>query len=102
VGTPIKLLLTWDIAPGQEEACFAFITQDLPPKMQEAGLELTDAWFTAHGDWPQIRIGFVSDDLRTLEAFTTSDSWRELKERLLNYTQNYQEKIVVAKGGFQL
>ncbi len=102
MSTPIKLLMTWDIAPGQEEACFAFITQDLPPKMEEAGLQLTDAWFTAHGDWPQMRIGFVSDDIHMLEAFTTSAVWHQLKERLLTYTQNYHEKIVVAKGGFQL
>ncbi len=102
MSTPIKLLMTWDIAPGQEEACFAFITQDLPPKMEEAGLELTDAWFTAHGDWPQMRIGFVGDDFHTLEAFTSSPVWLQLKEKLLTYTKNYHEKIVIAKGGFQL
>lgn len=99
---PIKLLLTWDIAAGQEEPCFAFVTQDLPPKMQAAGFDLSDAWFTAYGDWPQIRIGFVTSDLQTLEDFLASETWRELKQRLLSYTQDYEEKVVVAKGGFQL
>ena len=100
--TPIKLLLTWDIMPGQEEACFSFITQDLPPAMQNAGLELTDAWFTAHGDWPQIRIGFVGTDLQALEAYLVSDAWRRMRQQLAIYTQNYRERVVVARGGFQI
>ncbi|MGC9521253.1 MAG: hypothetical protein ACP5HG_05150 [Anaerolineae bacterium] len=99
---PVKLLMTWNIAPGQEEACFAFITQDLPNHMQEAGLELADAWFTAYGDWPQIRIGFISAELQTLQSFLVSDAWRDVKRELLAYTQDYEEKVVVAKGGFQL
>ena len=99
---PIKLLMTWDIAPGEEETCFAFITQDMPIRMRESGLELTDAWFTAYGDWPQIRIGFVSPDLLTLESFLTSEAWRTLKRQLLTYTRDYHEKVVVARGAFQI
>ncbi len=98
---PTKLILTWNIAPGQEEACFAFITQELPAAMQEGGLELTDAWFTAFGDWPQIRIAFVSTDLKVLEGFLSSEDWQKLKKTLLPYTSDYHEKVVQAKGGFQ-
>ncbi|MBN1247176.1 MAG: hypothetical protein JXC32_05925 [Anaerolineae bacterium] len=98
---PIKLLMTWDIAAGQEEACFAFITQDLPDTMQQAGLELTDAWFTAYGDWPQIRIGFVSMELDELQRFLMSQAWRDLKKKLMPYTRDYRQKVVVARGGFQ-
>lgn len=98
---PIKLLMTWDIAAGYEEACFAFITRDLPTTMQEAGLELTDAYFTAYGDWPQIRIGFVSPDLQRLEEFMTSDSWRRLKRKLLPYTRDYRQKVILSRAGFQ-
>jgi hypothetical protein len=99
---PIKLLMTWDITPGEEETCFAFITQDLPIRMREAGLELTDAWFTAYGDWPQIRIGFVTTDLLALESFLMSEVWQSLKRQLLQYTRDYNEKVVVAKGAFQI
>jgi hypothetical protein len=93
--------MTWDIAAGQEEACFAFITQDLPETMQSAGLELTDAWFTAYGDWPQIRIGFVSLELEQLQSFLASPAWRSLRKKLMPYTRGYQQKVVVARGGFQ-
>ncbi len=93
--------MTWDIATGQQEACLAFITQELPAAMQKAGLELTDAWFSAHGDWPQIRIGFVSLELEQLQRFMASSAWRELKEKLMPYTRDYRQKVVVARGGFQ-
>ncbi len=99
---PIKLLMTWDIAVGQEEACFAFITQELPTAMQDAGLELTDAWFTAFGEWPQIRIGFVAPNLEMIQACLASEMWRKLKRQLMSYTRDYNEKVIVAKGGFQL
>jgi hypothetical protein len=98
---PIKLLMTWDIVVGHEEACFAFITQELPTTMQQAGLELTDVWFTAYGDWPQIRVGFVSAGLQELEVFMTSEAWRKLKRKLLPYTRDYRQKVVLARGGFQ-
>jgi len=98
---PIKLLMTWDIVAGQEDACFAFITQDLPVTMKQAGLDLTDAWFTAYGGWPQIRIGFVCPDLDDLERFLASDPWRNLKSKLLPFAQDYHQKVIVARGGFQ-
>lgn len=99
---PMKLLMTWNITPGKEEACFAFITQDFPIQMREAGLELTDAWFTAYGDWPQIRIGFVSTDMLALENYLSSEAWQQLKRRLLTYTHDYSQKVVIAKGAFQI
>ena len=102
MSSPVKLLMTWDIAPGQEKACFTFINEDLLSSMKQGGLERTDAWFTAYGDWPQIRIGFVSSDMQAFEAYISSDDWRELKRRLLTYTRNYKQKVVLARGGFQL
>lgn len=69
--------------------------------METAGLELTDAWFTAYGEWPQIRIGFVTTDLKALQEFLTSDNWRKTKRQLLSYSQDYQEKVILAKGSFQ-
>jgi hypothetical protein len=102
VSIPAKLLMTWDISPGREEACLAFITQELPTRMRDAGFELTDAWFTAYGDWPQVRVGFMGTSLDTIKAYLASEDWAKLKRRLLTYTVNYREKVVVAKGWFQV
>jgi len=77
------------------------VAQDLPMAMKQAGFELTDRWFTAYGGWSQIRVGFVSPDLTELERFLTSDPWLRLREKLLPYTHDYHQKVILARGGFQ-
>ena len=50
----VKLILTWDILPGQEQEYFEFVVRDFIPGMQKLGMEPSDAWFTMYGDQPQI------------------------------------------------
>ncbi len=99
--TQVKLILTWDIKRGQEKHYFTFITQEFPNALDEAGFQLTDAWYTLYGDWPQVSMGFLGDDLLTLQGFLTSEPWLELKQRLLVYTERFTQKIITARGGFQ-
>lgn len=100
--TPVKLVMTWDIKPGKERPYFAFITQEFPEALQEAGLQLTDAWYTVYGNWPQVSVGIVGEDLESLEGFLASSQWQEIKQRLLSYIQSFRQKVVMARGGFQI
>lgn len=102
MNTPVKLLMTWDIRPGQEERYFAFITEEFPSAFHSAGLELTDAWYTVYGTWPQVTMGFAGADLLSLEQFLGSADWGKLKEQLLAYILHYRQKVVRARGGYQL
>lgn len=95
--TQVKLVLTWDIKRGQEQHYFTFITQEFPGALNEAGFRLTDAWLTLYGDWPQVSMGFLGDDLPTLQAFLVSEMWLELKQRLLSCTERFAQKIVKAR-----
>ena len=70
---PVKLVMTWDIKPRREKVYFAFITQEFPSVLQHNGFQLTDAWYTMYGTWPQVRMGFVSEDLQKLEDFLLSE-----------------------------
>ena len=99
---PVKLMMTWDIKSGREKIYFAFITQEFPSTLQRNGLQLTDAWYTMYGPWPQVRMGFVSEDLQTLEDFLVSERWLEIKHRLLSFIQGYHQKVVPARGWFQI
>ena len=98
----VKLLMSWDIVNGKEKKCLAFITRDFPLEMQKSGFELTDAWYTAYGDWPQVRMGFLSSDFESLESFMNSNAWRDLKKELMKFCRDYREKIVPSRGGFQI
>lgn len=99
---PVKLLMDWNIKPGREEAYFDFITRDFIAVFLREGFHLTDAWYTLYGDWPQMKVGFLADDLPSLREFLASESWSNLKIELLDYIHDYHQKVIQAKGGFQL
>ncbi len=101
MSAPVKLVMTWDLKQGQEKSYFTFI-QEFSAALQQAGLELSDAWYTLYGPWPQISMGFVSEDLQFVEAFLVSELWLRTKHRLLSYIQGYRQKVVPARGGFQI
>lgn len=100
--TSVKLLMTWDILPGQAQEYFEFIVREFLPGMQKLGVEPTDAWYTAFGDGPQIMVGGVAPNLEAMEKFLASTEWQAVSEKLMQYVENYSYKVVRMRGGFQL
>lgn len=98
----IKLLMSWDIKPGQEATYFEFVVKEFLPGQMKLGLQPTEAWYTIQGDGPQMLTGVVTEDLETMRRVLQSEEWRELLERLLAYVVNYRQKIVRASGRFQI
>ncbi|HEY76637.1 MAG TPA: hypothetical protein G4O00_10745 [Thermoflexia bacterium] len=98
----MKLLMGWNIVPGRENEYFDFVVQEFEPGLADLGLQTTDVWYTAYGDWPQIVTGTIASDLETMRKILASEQWRRLKERLLEYVTDYQQKIIPADGGYQL
>lgn len=98
----VKLLMGWNIIPGRENEYFDFVVQEFEPALADLGLQTTDVWYTAYGDWPQIVTGTVASDLETMRKILASERWRRLKERLLEYVTDYQQKVIRANGGYQL
>ncbi len=99
----VKLLLTWDIKQGRDQEYFEFIVREFGPGMKRLGLQLTSAWLAIYGECPQILMEGVADDLPTMRKVLASPEWGKLHEQLLEYVENYQQKIVRANSkGFQL
>lgn len=98
----IKLLLSWDIKPGRDQEYFEFMVREFAPSLTRMGLTPTEAWFAVYGDCPQILMEGVTDDLTTMRTILSSDEWAALHNKLLNYVDNYQQKIVRASAGFQI
>lgn len=99
--TPVKLLLTWDIAPEHEQDYFEFVLSEFVPGIQRLGLQASDAWATIYGEYPQIQVSMLASSLDNAQAAINSDAWRELHDKLFSFVQNYSIKIVPARGGFQ-
>jgi hypothetical protein len=98
---PVKLLLTWDIAPEHEQEYFEFVIGEFVPGVQRLGLEPTEAWATIYGEYPQIQVVLIAPDYASAQRTINSSEWTHLRDQLLNFVKNYTHKIVPAKGGFQ-
>ena len=100
--TPVKLLMTWDILPGQAQEYFEFIVREFLPGMQKMGVEPTDAWYTAYGEGPQIAVGGIAPNQEAMDKFLASPQWQEISEKLMNYVENFAYKVIRARNGFQM
>ncbi len=98
----VKILMTWDIKPGREQEYFEFMVREWVPGIQRLGIEPTDAWYTQHGNSPQILSGGTARDLGAMRKILSTDDWHSLKEQLLGFVDNYQERLVRARSGFQM
>ena len=98
----VKLLMSWDIQPDQEASTLEFMAHELAPAIQQMGITPTEAWYTVYGDQPQILVGAVADDLQIMRRVLQSAEWRELLEKLDGLVENYNHKLVTAKGRLQL
>ncbi len=99
--TPIKLILSWDIVPQHEQEYFEFVIREFLPGIQKLGFALTDAWATTYGDEPQIMVGAVFPTLHEARQLLISEEWIRLNNKILNFVENYRQKIIPARSGFQ-
>ena len=98
----IKLLMNWDIKPGQESEYFEFVVREFAPGIIRLGLQPTEAWYTMYGSCPQIMTSGITEDMATMQRVLASPEWEELHGKLLQYVDNFAKKIVPAAGRFQL
>lgn len=98
----MKLLMSWDIKTGREQAYFEFIVREFAPGLMRLGLQPTEAWYTVYGEGPQILTGGVATDLDTMNRILASEDWKALRSKLLTFVTNFGFKVVPANGSFQL
>lgn len=98
---PVKLIMSWDITPEREQEYFEFVIREFLPGVQKMGFELSDAWATVYGEEPQIMVTAVLPDSANARLLLLSDEWVSLHNRLMDYVENYNQKLVTARGGFQ-
>lgn len=97
----VKLLMTWDISPGREQAYFEFNAKEFVPRLMRMGLKPTDSWFTLFGDAPQVSVGWVSEDRLLVHSAVKSEEWERLQSELTGLIDNFTYKVVPAGAHFQ-
>jgi hypothetical protein len=98
----VKLLMSWNILPSKERGFLDFLVKEFTPTIQELGIQPTDAWLTVYGEGPQVLAGGVMDTVEQMTKLLDSHQWRGLEHKLLEYVTDYQRKVVLSEGGFQL
>ena len=96
----VKLLMTWDIRPGQEQEYFEFVVRDWIPGIQKMGLQPSQAWFTMYGDQPQIMAEALMPNIQDLQTVLDSSPWDDLKIRLLDQINTYRTELNFARSLF--
>ena len=97
----VKLILSWDIKPDLEQEYLEFVVQEFVPGITKLGIKPTDAWYTLYGDCSQILTAGVAKAACTVQKVLNSAEWDELQNRLLDFVDNLEQKVVPARQGFQ-
>lgn len=97
----VKLVMTWDISSDHEQEYFEFVIGEFIPGVQHLGLQPVEAWATAFGNYPQIQVAMLADDLAGVQRVLHSEAWTRLQDKLFPLVNNYSYKIVTARTGFQ-
>ena len=98
----VKLLLTWDILPNQEQEYFEFVIGDFLPEIKQLGIRPADIWYTVYGDQPQIMVASKTQSQASLNVVMASKEWLLLLENLMKFVENFSYKVIPAQTGFQL
>ncbi len=98
----IKLLMTWDIQPGREEDYFEFHIRKFVPALEGLGVALSEAWLTVYGEQPRLLAEAVMPSMDNARQVLDSSAWQDLGVQMQELVDNFDYKLVPARGGFQL
>lgn len=97
-----KLLMTWNIIPGQERAYIEFNAKEFVPRLMKMGLHPMDSWYTLYGNAPQVTVGWVSEDPEVILRAIRGDDWKALRRELRDYVTDFRFKIAPVTDQFQM
>jgi hypothetical protein len=97
----VKLLLSFDPVPELQEAYFNYVLGEFVPTLEHLGLRMCEAWHTAYGAYPLRLTGFSAPDRATMESILSSEDFKQLEEKLLEFVENYERRVVPMRANFQ-
>jgi hypothetical protein len=100
----VKLLMHWNIKPGQDQEYFEFVVREWVPGITKMGIQPIGAWYTVYSSSqvPQIMAECIADDIDTMRSVLKSTEWLDLHTKLMEYVTGYTHKVVRATGYWQL
>ena len=100
-GNGLKLLISYNIDIENAREYYEFVLGQYIPMMQSLNLELSEAWHTAYGDYPNRLLGFVARDAKVMEEVMNGETWIDLNDKLLEFVSEFDYKVIPYSLGFQ-
>ena len=94
--------LLWHLPVLSKQDYFEFVVKEFVPGIKKLGIQPLDAWYTLYGECSQILTAGVTENPIIVSEILSSDGWQTLEQKLLDYVENLERKVVTASAGFQL
>jgi hypothetical protein len=101
----VTLIMTWDIKEGLDQEYFEFVVREWVPATNRLGLQMVAAWYTVYSideSTPRIRAEGISETEEKMREILASEEWKSIYHQLLQYVENYSQKVVFTTGDFQI
>lgn len=101
----LTLIMTWDIKEDMDQEYFEFVVREWVPATSRIGLQMIAAWYTYYRkdeSVPRIRAEGITETIEEMRAVLENPEWDDIQARLMEYVENYKQKIVYTTGEFKL
>jgi hypothetical protein len=101
----VMLIMNWDVKEGKDSDYFEFIVREWATQTNRMGLRMIGLWLSIYSkedDEPRIRAEALTDDVDTMRRILRSPEWSQMQDRLMDYVDNYTQKVVYTDGDWQL
>jgi len=99
---PTKLLMRWDIRPETESEYFEFLVHEFIPGLNKLGIMEIQVWYTQFGDCEKKLASGITPSMDKMKAALNSDEFEMLLNKLKQFVDNFNQKVISATGGFQI
>ena len=99
---PIKLVISYNMQPGKEEACQRYIVQEVGAVLNKFGFRFTEAWYTAWGNGPQIMGCGLLESAEVARELLNSDAWHKSIAGLQRYVTDLSVRAIEPAAAFQV
>lgn len=101
MSAPVKLLLSYDIPQEKHDRYYRYVTGQFVPGAHQLGLELTEVWETAWGQYPTRLIALVATSRDAADKALATEEWQQMEKKLRQFVTRYSRRLVPYRQHFQ-
>ncbi len=98
----VKIVMTWNIRDSREAEYSEFVVNELIPRITRLGLGDLEFWYTRFGDADQIQASGIAKSMTQMKTILGSEEWGSIQDMLSGYVDDYRQKLINSKSGFQI